>query len=82
MLTTKTKVTDGGRIVIPAKMREELGIEIGQEVIVTLKKGAVEISTPNEALFRLQKTVKKFVPGKTSLADELIHDRRKESKND
>jgi AbrB family looped-hinge helix DNA binding protein len=31
----KTKVNQGGRIVIPAEMRKHLGIEIGEEINLT-----------------------------------------------
>lgn len=82
MIKTKAKVTEGGRMVIPIKIRQELGIEIGQEVILTLKKGVFEVSTPNEALIRLQNKVKKSTAGKRSLVDELIAERRKEAENE
>ena len=76
------KVTEGGRIVIPAKMREALGIEIGEKVTLSLKDNSLQITTRKEALRRLQKLVRKHAPKGVSLADELIQDRREEAQND
>ena len=74
-----TKVAEGGRIVIPAKFREALGIKIGGEVTVSLKGGSLEISTREQALRRIQEMMKgKIKPGR-SVVDELIRERREEA---
>ena len=78
----KTKVTQGGRIVIPAEMRKQLGIEIGEDVNLTLENDSVKISTQKIALRRIQEAVKLFGPKDYSIVDELIADRRKEAEND
>lgn len=78
----RTKVTQGGRIVIPAEMRRQLGIEIGEEVNLTLEDDSVKISTQKIALRRIQEAVKLFGPRDVSIVDELIADRRKEAENE
>ena len=78
----RTKVTQGGRIVIPAEMRKQLGIEIGEEVNLTLEDDSVKISTQKIALRRIQEAVKLFGQHDVSIVDELIADRRKEAEND
>ncbi len=78
----RTKVTQGGRIVIPAEMRKQLGIEIGEEVNLTLEDDSVKISTQKIALRRIQEAVKLFGPRDGSIVDELIADRRKEAENE
>lgn len=78
----RTKVTQGGRIVIPAEMRKQLGIEIGEDVNLTLENDSVKISTQKNALRRIQEAVKLFSPRDYSIVDELIADRRKEAEND
>ncbi len=78
----KTKVTQGGRIVIPAEMRKQLGIEIGEEVNLTLEDDMVKISTQKIALRRIQKAVKLFGKKDHSIVDELIAERRKEAENE
>ena len=78
-LTVNTKVTEGGRIVIPAKLRQILGIEIGENVTLSVKDNMLQITTRKEALRRLQTLVRRHVPEGVSLVDELIQDRREEA---
>lgn len=82
MQIVKTRVTQGGRIVIPAEMRKQLGIEIGETVNITIEDGALKILTRRQALRRAQQLFRKYVPEGVSLVDELIADRRKEAANE
>lgn len=81
-LTVKAKVTEGGRIVIPTKLRRALGIEIGENVTLSVKNNTLQITTQKEALRRIQALVRKHVPEGVSLVDELIKDRREEAANE
>lgn len=78
----RTKVTQGGRIVIPADMRRRLGIEIGEDVSIALDGESLRILTQKESIKRAQALVRKFVPKGVSLVDELIADRRREASNE
>lgn len=78
-LTVKTRIGEGGRIVIPAKIRQAIGAEIGEDVTLSVKNNSLQITTSREALRRLQALVRKHVPEGVSLVDELIKDRRKEA---
>ncbi len=78
----KAKVNQGGRIVIPAEMRKQLGIEIGDDVNLSLEDDSVKISTGKLALQRIRESVRKYVPAGVSLVDELIADRRREAENE
>lgn len=81
-LTVKTKVAEGGRIVIPTKLRQALGIEIGENVTLSVKNNTLQITTQKEALRRIQALIRKHVPEGVSLVDELIKDRREEAANE
>ncbi len=81
-LTVRTKIAEGGRIVIPAKLRQILGIEIGENVTLSIKDNSLQITTQKEALRRIQALVRKHVPEGVSLVDELINDRREEAANE
>ncbi len=78
----KTKVNQGGRIVIPAEMRKQLGIEIGDDVNLSLEDDLLKISTGKLALKRIRQAVQISVDKHTSVVDELIADRRKEAENE
>ena len=78
----KTKVTQGGRIVIPAKMRDALGIKVGKNVTFTLKSGSLERTTRDEALRRIEEMMKPHIKPGRSVVDELIAERRREAQNE
>ena len=79
MAAIKTKLGKGGRVVIPAEYRKRLGIEPGDEIIVSFKDGEIKITTVREAVRRAQEIVRRFVPEGVSLVDELIQERRREA---
>ena len=74
-----TKIAEGGRLVIPAEHRRELGLEIGDEVIVRVEGGELRILSRGEAVKRAQDLVRHHVKGSRSLVDELSAERRAEA---
>ncbi len=79
MAAVKTRLGKGGRVVIPADYRKRLGIEPGDEIIVSFKDGEIKITTVREAVRRAQEIVRRYVPEGVSLVDELIQERRREA---
>jgi AbrB family looped-hinge helix DNA binding protein len=79
---TSTKITDGGRIVIPAEYRRALGLNVGDDVVLSLDDGELRILSRKEALRRARAMVKRHVPEGTFLSDELIAERRVEEADD
>ncbi len=71
----KTRIGEGGRIVIPAEYRRALGLKPGDEVILVLEDGDVRVMTPQRAVQRAQALVRRYVPDGRSLADELLQER-------
>lgn len=76
-----TKITDGGRIVIPADYRRALSLHTGDDVILSLEDGTLRLISRTEALRRAQALVQKH-SGDRSLATELITERRQEATNE
>ena len=74
----KTKLGQGGRIVLPTEFREALGVKVGDELIVSLKDDEIHVFTRRAAINRAQGMLKHIAPGR-SLADELIQERRAEA---
>ena len=74
-----TKVTDGGRVVVPSVFRKALGLKPGDAVIMALDDEEVRLFTPNRAIRRAQEIVRQYVPEGQSLVDELIKERREEA---
>ena len=74
-----TKVSAGGRVVIPAEFRKALGIKPGDELLIDVENGHLRLSTRGMALKWARELVRRYVPAGTSLADELIRERREEA---
>lgn len=76
------EVSAGGRIVIPAAFRNAMDIEEGDRLIARLVDGELRLLSKKAALHQAQDLVGKFVQPGTSLADELIADRKRDAKNE
>lgn len=79
---TRTKVGEGGRVVIPAAYRRALDLEAGDEVVVVLEDGEIRIMKPQQAIRRAQRAVREYVDPDYGLADSLIRDRRREAEDE
>jgi AbrB family looped-hinge helix DNA binding protein len=79
MSTIHTKIGGGGRIVIPAEYREQLGLKEGDTVTIALEEFGVRISNARLALLRMQRLAKERIEPGRSLSKELIAERRQEA---
>jgi AbrB family looped-hinge helix DNA binding protein len=78
----KTKIRDGGRLIIPAAYRKALGLKPGDEVLLVLEDGELRVASARQVVARAQTLVRKYVPGNRSLSEELIQERREEITHD
>jgi bifunctional DNA-binding transcriptional regulator/antitoxin component of YhaV-PrlF toxin-antitoxin module len=67
----------GGHTVIPAGFRKELGVKVGDQVIVDLKNGDLPVRWLGATVECAHALVRQYVPDSVSLAEELIEDRRR-----
>lgn len=79
MTSIKTKIGEGGRVVVPAKYRKALDLKPGDDVILVLGDGEVRITTVKQAIRRAQQIVRRYVPEDRDLVSELIKERREEA---
>jgi AbrB family looped-hinge helix DNA binding protein len=75
----RVKIVEGGKLVIPAQMRRELGIGAGDTVMVDIDNGELRVRSVSKALERARAILRRHIPEGTKLADELIADRRAEA---
>ena len=73
-----TKLTEGGKIVLPAEYRKALNLNVGDELVMFLEAGEIRVVPRAEALRRAQELVSRYA-GSRSLADELIEERKVEA---
>lgn len=77
------KMSEGGRVVIPAEIRHSLGLKEGDAVLFEERNGEVFITTKKARLERARAMFRKYVPaGGPSIVDELIAERRADAAQD
>jgi AbrB family looped-hinge helix DNA binding protein len=81
-LKTRMRVNENGRVVIPASFRKQLGIRVGDDVVLRLEGDELRITTLKRNIERAQRLVRKHVKVSTSLVDELIAERREAARNE
>jgi AbrB family looped-hinge helix DNA binding protein len=81
-LQTKARISEKGRLVIPAKMREALGMNVGATVDLRVVDGELRIATMQERLRRAQERARRYVKPGTLVSDELSAERREAAKHE
>jgi AbrB family looped-hinge helix DNA binding protein len=72
-------VSTKGQMVIPAAIREELGIEPGTRVAIRVEGGRIVVDPQSlAAKLRLIKELRGYTAGGPSMTDALLEDRRRE----
>jgi AbrB family looped-hinge helix DNA binding protein len=79
---TRLRVNENGRVVIPASFRKALGINPGDELILSIEEDELRITTMKRRIERAQRHVRKYVKPGVSLVDELIAERREVAKRE
>lgn len=77
----KTKLGEGGRVVIPVDQRKALGLKSGDTVLLRVDGTELRMVSLKESIRRAQALVARHVKGKGKrlLSEELIAERRKEA---
>ncbi|GAC1567573.1 MAG: hypothetical protein NVS3B14_14040 [Ktedonobacteraceae bacterium] len=79
MIEIKAKLTEDGKIEIPAEQLKALGLHVGDEIILRMEDGALRILTPRQAIEYAQELLRPYMPEGRSLSEELIAERRQEN---
>ncbi len=74
-----TKISESGRIVVPARLRKALNLQAGDEIVLRLENGSIRLIPLRQAVALAQKAVRRYAPQGASLVDALIEARRKEA---
>jgi AbrB family looped-hinge helix DNA binding protein len=82
MQSQMVRMGENGRVVIPAPIREAMGLKPGAALHLSLDEEGLRIQTVRQQIARAQAVVRKlFGPGR-SLSAELIAERRLEAKRE
>ncbi len=78
----RLRLNANGRVVIPASVRKALGVEAGDELILEKRGDVFCLTTQQERIARAQQRAKTRLAAGTSLAGELIAERREAARNE
>jgi len=73
----RVRVSQNGRVVIPAPFRRTLGIKVGDEVLLRIQDDELRITTQRRRIQRAQRRARRYLKPGTSLVDELLTERRR-----
>jgi AbrB family looped-hinge helix DNA binding protein len=82
MTETRLRISENGRVVIPASFRKALGVKAGDELVLLVEDDELRITTLKRRLQRAQRLVRQHVKPSASLVDELIAERREASRRE
>lgn len=71
-----------GRLVIPAALRAELGLEAGGQLLARVEDGKVILEPLSSVVRRVQARVRRYVPAGADLAGELEEDRKRAARDE
>ncbi len=81
--SVRSKINQNGRVVIPAALRQQMGIETGETVLMDVEDGVLRIESHRARIRRIQEEFKKIIPpGGMLMSDELIAERREEARRE
>jgi AbrB family looped-hinge helix DNA binding protein len=76
------RLSDNGRIVIPAEIRQKLELSPGDTVLLSVEGYVLKIEPQRARIRRIQQSMRQFLPPDRVLSDELIADRREEARRE
>jgi bifunctional DNA-binding transcriptional regulator/antitoxin component of YhaV-PrlF toxin-antitoxin module len=65
-----------GRLLIPASIRQELGMRVGEPLSLSVVDGELRISSRRSALLRMQQRLAWLANPNLSTVDEFLRERR------
>jgi len=81
-LRTRVRMGAKGRLVIPAAMREELGMKENEVIDLRVEDGELRIATLRETIRRVQEQARRYVKPGTLVSEELSAERREAAKHE
>lgn len=82
MSTLRGRMVEGGRIIVPAEFRRQMGIAKGDTVLFEMHGDELRVRPARAALRQLQGKLKAYADPGVSVADELIAQRRAEAERE
>lgn len=81
-IEAKARINENGRIVIPAEIRQQMGLIPGETLHLKLEGETLKIESNRARIRRVQESLRRLIPPDRVLSDELIAERREEARRE
>jgi AbrB family looped-hinge helix DNA binding protein len=81
-LRAQVRMSDKGRLVIPAAMRQALGMSVGDVLDLRVVDGELRTSSLRSRILRVQERARRYVKPGTLVSDELSAERREAARHE
>jgi bifunctional DNA-binding transcriptional regulator/antitoxin component of YhaV-PrlF toxin-antitoxin module len=79
----KVIMADNGRLVVPAHLRQQLGMSKGGKMIASIRDGVLMLEPFDVAVRRAQAMARSYLqPGEGSVVEEFLAERRREAQGE
>lgn len=78
----RLRLSENGRVVIPAHVRKALGVEAGDEILLEPEESGFRMTTRRQRIEEAQRHLRRYVKPGVSVVDELIAERREAAKHE
>jgi bifunctional DNA-binding transcriptional regulator/antitoxin component of YhaV-PrlF toxin-antitoxin module len=83
MTSVRAKVTETGRLSLPAEFRKVVGLERGGDVVVELAGKEIRITTVDEVVARAQELTRRLLAERAGTSvDDFLTERRREAERE
>ncbi len=65
-MDTVTRVSESGKLSLPAQMHRQVGLEQGGPVLVRVEDGEIRVRTVRDSILRVQQQARKLFGGRTA----------------
>jgi AbrB family looped-hinge helix DNA binding protein len=79
---TRVRVDSAGRVVVPADLRDKLGIGPGDDLILSADQQGIHLHTFSQAVQAAQEALAPYRISGVSVVDELIREREEEARRE
>ena len=74
---SKLRISAGGRVVLPAEVRQRLDLRVGSEVVLSVEDDHATLMSAKAARRRARQRARRHIPAAESLSADLMAERKK-----
>lgn len=79
---TSVRMSENGRVLIPAEIRKQLGLVAGEPITLTVEGQELRLMTRRARLRAAQASAARYLKPGVRIEDELIAERREEARRE